>query len=301
VLLGDLDPEPAGYDLRGVFIGGEGTLGVATRVAVVTTPEPPSVSTLVAAFGSVRDAAASVSAIIAAGIVPAAMEVMDRRTVEVIERFVRAGYPVDAGAVLLAEVTGLPGKVAADIDRIEVICHGAGATVRRAADDDERARLWKGRKSAFGAVAQIAPDYYLHDTVVPRRALAAVLESVEAIAERHGLMVMNVFHAGDGNLHPLLLFDAADPDQVDRVHRAGDEIVALSLAHGGALSGEHGIGLEKRGFMTSYFSDDDLEHQDRLRRAFDPDRRCNPGKVLPTMHSCADVRALVALPEGVWG
>jgi len=301
VTLGGLDPEPPGYDLRGVFVGGEGTLGIATRAAVALTRDPPVVGTLLAAFTTVRAAAEAVSDVIAAGIVPAALEVMDRRTIEVVERFVRAGYPEDAAAVLLAEVAGLTGGVETSVDRITQICHARGATVRRAADERERALLWKGRKSAFGAVAQIAPDYYLHDTVVPRQSLADVLEAVEEIAGRHGLPVMNVFHAGDGNLHPLLLFDARDPDQVERVHRAGEEIVELTLAHGGALSGEHGIGLEKREFMSRYFSDVDLEHQERLRRAFDPARRCNPGKVLPSMHGCGDIRSLPRLPEGVWG
>lgn len=301
-LLGGLDPEPVGYDLRGAFVGGEGTLGIATRIAVRITPDPQAVRTLLLAFDSTTDAAATVGAVIAAGIVPAALEVMDRRITEAVERYVHAGYPTDAAAVLLAEVDGAPGEVAEGAERIAGIGrdHGA-ASVRLAADETERAALWKGRKTAFGAVAQIAPNYYLHDTVVPRHALAEVLEEVYAIAERHDLLVVNVFHAGDGNLHPLLVFDRRVPGIMDRVLAAGSEIVAASLAVGGVLSGEHGIGVEKRDYMPLMFGPDDLDHQNRLRRVFDPDCRANPGKVLPVGHSCADIQALERVPAGVWG
>lgn len=301
-MLGGLDAEPAGYDLRGVFVGGEGMLGIATRVAVRITRNRPSVRTLLLSFDTPRQAAATVSAVIAAGIVPAAMEVMDQRITVAVENYVHAGYPTDAGAVLLAEVDGLADGVEIDATRIAEIGRANGATdVRLAADDTERALLWKGRKTAFGAVAQVAPNYYLHDTVVPRARLAEVLDEVYAIADRHGLMVMNVFHAGDGNLHPLLLYDAREPGVFERVHAAGAEIVEASLAAGGVLSGEHGIGIEKQGYMSRLFSDDDLDHQERLRRAFDPACRANPGKVLPAGHSCADIQALRTVPTGVWG
>lgn len=300
-VLGGLDAEPAGYDLRGAFVGGEGTLGIATRVAVRITRDPPVVRTLLLAFDSIDGAATTVGKVIAAGIVPAAMEVMDRRITEVVERYVHAGYPTDAGAVLLAEVDGLEAGSALDAERIEAIGRTQGATsVRVARDEQERALLWKGRKTAFGAVAQIAPAYYLHDTVVPRSSLAAVLEAVYGIADRHDLLVVNVFHAGDGNLHPLLLFDTREPGILERVHAAGREIVEVSLAAGGVLSGEHGIGVEKRDYMGLMFSDDDLDHQSRLRRAFDPACRANPGKVLPSSHSCADITALARPPDGVW-
>ncbi len=302
VRLGGLDPEPAGYDLRGAFVGGEGTLGIATRIAVRLTPNPPAVRTLLLGFSTPRAAADTVGAVIAAGIVPAALEVMDRRITEAVERYVHAGYPTDAGAVLLAEVDGMPGSVAAAAEAISAIGAERGATsVRVAASDAERAALWKGRKTAFGAVAQIAPNYYLHDTVVPRGVLADVLEEVYAIAERHQLLVVNVFHAGDGNLHPLLVFDRREPGVMDRVLAAGAEIVAASLAAGGVLSGEHGIGVEKRDYMPLMFGPDDLDHQARLRRAFDPACRANPGKVLPAGHSCADIQALESVPAGVWG
>jgi glycolate oxidase len=301
VLLGGLDAEPAGLDLRGVFVGGEGTLGIATRVAVRLTPDPPDVRTLLLDFGSVADAAATVSGIIAAGVVPAALEMMDQRVVAAVEAYVGAGYPVDAAAVLLVEVDGLPGGVAAEAAVVEAVGRANGArTVRVAADDAERALLWKGRKTAFGAVARIKPNYYLHDTVIPRTRLPEVLEQVYAIADRHDLIVMNVFHAGDGNLHPLLVFDAREPGVLERVHEAGAEIVAASLAAGGVLSGEHGIGLEKRKFMRHQFTDADLDAQDRVRRAFDPEGVANPGKVLPTGASCGDVQHLDHMPEGAW-
>ncbi len=301
-MLGGLDAEPAGLDLRGAFVGSEGTLGIATRVAVALTKNPPHVRTLLLSFASVRDAANTVSAVIAAGIVPAAMEVMDQRITEAVENYVHAGYPTDAAAVLLAEVDGLAAGVDIDADAIGEIGRANGATeVRLAQTEEERALLWKGRKTAFGAIAQIAPDYYLHDTVVPRSALADVLEQIYAIADRHELLVMNVFHAGDGNLHPLLIFDAREPGVLERVHAAGGEIITASLAAGGVLSGEHGIGVEKQDYMERLFTSDDLDHQARLRRAFDPQCRANPGKVLPTGHSCADIQALRSVPTGVWG
>jgi glycolate oxidase len=301
VSLGGIEAEPDGYDLRGAFIGGEGTLGIATRIAVRLTPNPPVVRTLLLAFGSIEGAANTVSGVIAAGIVPAAMEVMDRPITEAVENFVHAGYPTDAAAVLLAEVDGLEAGTLNDADKIKEIGRANGATsVRVAADDDERARLWKGRKTAFGAIAQIAPAYYLHDTVVPRSALAGVLRAVYDIAGRHQLLVVNVFHAGDGNLHPLLLFDPREPGVMERVHAAGEQIVHACLDAGGVLSGEHGIGVEKQMYMHLMFGPDDLDHQARLRRAFDPTCRSNPGKVLPSSHSCADIQALRAVPRGVW-
>ena len=299
VMLGGLDAEPAGYDLRGVFVGSEGTLGIATKVAVRLTQNPPDVRTLLLDFSDVRDGAATVSGIIAAGLVPAALEMMDQRAVEVVEAFVGAGYPTDAAAVLLVEVDGLPGGVRAAVERIgEVALANNVGTVRVAADDDERALLWKGRKAAFGAVARIKPDYYLHDTVVPRARLVEVLEQVYEIADRHELIVVNVFHAGDGNLHPILSFDAREPGIMDRVHAAGDEIVKASLAAGGVLSGEHGIGIEKRDLMPLMFSPTDLETQDRLRACFDPAGLANPEKVIPSGSRCGDLQARI--PDEAW-
>jgi glycolate oxidase len=298
VMLGGLDAEPAGYDLRGAFVGSEGTLGIATRIAVRLTPDAPAIATLLLDYTSVEAAAATVSDVIAAGIVPAAMEMLEGRLIGAVEDFVHAGFPVDAAAVLLAEVDGAPHAVEEAAERIASIGLGRGArTARRAADEAERALLWKGRKSAFGAVARIAPNYYLHDTVVPRTKLVSVLREIEAIAARQDLLVLNVFHAGDGNLHPLLVFDAREPGVLERVHRAGDEIVAASLAAGGVLSGEHGIGLEKRDYMPMLFSADDLDAQARLREAFDPDGVANPQKVLPAGSRCGDLQRV---PEGAW-
>lgn len=298
-ILGGLDAEPAGYDLRGVFVGSEGTLGVATRAAVRLTPNPPAVRTLLVDFMSTSAGAHTVSAIIAAGLVPAALEMMDRPAVEMVEAFVHAGYPTDAAAVLLVELDGLPAGVEAAVETVQAVAAAEGArSVRVAQSEAERQLLWKGRKAAFGAVARIEPDYYLHDTVVPRSRLVEVLEAVYEIAARHELRVVNVFHAGDGNLHPILAFDSRLPGVVDRVHEASAEIVKVSLAAGGVLSGEHGIGIEKRDFMPLLFSDVDLVAQDRLRGCFDPRGLANPQKVIPSGSRCGDFAQ--AVPEGAW-
>ena len=299
--LGGEDPEPVGYDLRGVFVGGEGMLGIATEISVRLMPDPPEVATLLLDFAEVSAGAATVSDIIASGLVPAAMEMMDANAVKVVEAFVHAGYPTDAAAVLLVEMEGLPAGVKAGVEMISELGGRNGArNVRAAADDAERALLWKGRKAAFGAVARLAPDYYLHDTVVPRTRLVEVLESVYEISARYALDVVNVFHAGDGNLHPLLAFDARQPGVMDKVHAAGEEIVLASLAAGGVLSGEHGIGLEKRDLMPNLFSSADLAAQEKLRSCFDPRNLANPGKVLPSGSGCGDLRASVKVPEGAW-
>ena len=303
VTLGDLTAEPAGYDLRGAFVGSEGMCGIATAVAVRLTRNPPAVRTMLLSFDDVSDAAATVSAIIAAGIVPAAIEMMDQRCVTAVEDFAQAGYPRDAAAVLLVEVDGPAGGVAIAGERVaDIARHNQAISVRTAADDDERARLWKGRKSAFGAVANVMPDYYLHDTVVPRTRLVEVLERIYEIVDRHDLIVLNVFHAGDGNLHPILAYDSRVPGTGERVQAAGREIIEMSLDMGGALTGEHGIGVEKREYMNRMFSAVDLDQQSRLRASFDPHCRMNPGKVLPSAHSCSDIGALRASDAaGVWG
>ncbi len=297
-VLGGIDPDPDGYDLRGAFVGSEGTMGIATRIAVRLTPLPPAVATLLADFASMADAAAAVTAIIAAGVVPAALEMMDARITEVVEAYVHAGFPTDAAAVLLIEIDGLPAGVAAQTEEIgHVLRRHRARSVRVAADEAERALLWKGRKSAFGAVARIAPNYYLHDCVVPRSALVEVLAQVCRIADEHDLVLGNVFHAGDGNLHPLIVFDKRQPGVMDRVHAAGQAIVEACVAAGGMLSGEHGIGLEKRDAMPLVFSPADLEVQGWLRGSFDPDGRCNPEKILPIGSRCGD---LAELPQGAW-
>jgi len=297
-VLGGLDPEPAGYDLRGAFVGSEGTMGVATAVAVRLTPVPPAVRTMLAGFPSVEAAADTVSAVIAAGIVPAALEMMDARITAAVEAFVHAGLPSDAAALLLVELDGLPAGTDAAAARVAELARAGGATsVRTAESPAERELWWKARKSAFGAVARVAPDYYLHDTVVPRTRLAEILARVYEIADRHGVGVMNVFHAGDGNLHPLFLFDRRRPGEMERVRRAGDELIAVCIAAGGVLSGEHGIGLEKRDHMSLMFGPADLAAQDALRWAFDPARLFNPDKVLPSGSRCGDLQSV---PAGTW-
>jgi glycolate oxidase len=306
VRVGTEGPQAAGYDLRGFVVGSEGTLGIVTAVCVRLTPIPPAVRTLLLDFASVDACARTVSEIIARGVVPAALEMMDRGIVRAVERYANAGYPTDAAAVLLVELDGLPAGVAAQAREVEeaAIAHGVGA-IRVATDEAERALLWKGRKAAFGAIAQIAPHYHLHDCVVPRTRLAETLAGIYAIARRHDLIVTNVFHAGDGNLHPLFSFDRSVPGTLERVLAASDEVVRLCVDAGGSLSGEHGIGLEKRDFMPLVFDDEDLAAQACLRAAFDPEGRMNPRKVLPDGARCGDFAAAAmarddALPEGTW-
>ncbi|MCL1594561.1 MAG: FAD-binding protein [Actinomycetia bacterium] len=289
VIVGGDAPDTPGLDLRAVVVGSEGTLGIVTRVLVRLMQDPPDVATLLIGFPSVESAATTVSDVIASGLIPAALEMMDKRMVEAVENFVHAGYPLDAEAVLLAEVTGTPASVRSDTQRISAIAQDNRAIdVRVAVDIDERELLWKGRKSAFGAVAQAAPDYYLHDTVVPRTRLVEVMERIYEIADRYGLTMMNVFHAGDGNLHPLVAFDAKEPGALGRVQAAAREMVLVSIEAGGSLSGEHGIGVEKRDLMPLVFSAADLDAQARIKEAFDPDGLMNPDKVLPKGSRCFD-------------
>ncbi len=298
-VLGGTDPEPDGLDLRGAFVGSEGTMGIATRIAVRLTPLPPRVATLLADFGTMHDAARAVTAVIGAGVVPAALEMMDATIVEVVEAFVHAGFPTDAAAVLLLEVDGLKTGVEVQTGIVEEVLRTHGARqVRVARDEAERAGWWKGRKSAFGAVARIAPNYYLHDCVVPRTRLVEVLDQVGRICAERDLVLGNVFHAGDGNLHPLIVFDRRRPGVLERVHDAGQAIIEVCVRAGGSLSGEHGIGLEKRDAMPLVFGAADLRAQNWLREAFDPEGLCNPEKVLPRGGSrCGD---LADLPEGMW-
>jgi glycolate oxidase len=310
--LGSEAPEAAGYDLRGVVVGSEGTLGIVTRVCVRILPAPPVVRTMLLDFMTIKDCSSTVTGIIARGVVPAAIEMMDQGIVRAAESFAHAGYPIDAAAILIVEVDGTQGAVDAQTREIEAAAHERSVrTIRVAADDRERALVWKGRKSAFGAVAQIAPHYHLHDCVVPRTKLTEVLTGVYAIAERHGLIVTNVFHAGDGNLHPLFSFDRRVPGTLERVLAASDELVRMCVEAGGALSGEHGIGLEKRDFMSLMFTPDDLSAQACVRSAFDPDGVMNPQKILPDGARCGDfavaaagtddaARAASSLPEGSW-
>ena len=293
-----LDQSDEQFDLRGGFIGSEGMFGIATAIKVRLSQVAPSVATMVVGFGYVSDGAKAVSTIISSGIIPAALEMMDSAITAAVESYVHAGFPLDAAALLIVEVDGLPHGVSADAADIEAIVLSCGATsYQLAATDEERAVIWKGRKTAFGAIARIKPNYYLHDTVVPRRKLAEVLAKVAHIGAVESLQIMNVFHAGDGNLHPIILFDKSEPGIMNRVHRAGAEIVRVSIEAGGVLSGEHGIGIEKRDFMSLMFTDNDLLFQQRLRSAFDPNGIANPHKVLPRGAGCGDSQHI---PQGSW-
>ena len=299
ITVGGAAPDPPGLDLRAALVGSEGTLGIVTDVLVKLTPNPPQVGTLLLAFERVTEAAAAVSEVIAAGVVPAALEMMDQAMVEAVERFARAGFPTEAGAVLIAEVTGHPTAVEAESRLIRRTAERNGAViVRTAADEAEREDIWRGRKAAFGAIAQMKPDYYLHDTVVPRTRLAEAIAGVYEISRRHDIPMLNVFHAGDGNLHPLMTFDASEPGVRERVAAAGKDLIEMCVKLGGALSGEHGIGVEKRDFMPLVFTETDLDAQARIREAFDPDGRLNPNKILPEGSRCFDFGR--PPPEGAW-
>jgi glycolate oxidase len=297
-VVGSAAPDEIGLDLRGMLVGSEGTLAIVTRALVKLTPNSPDVRTLLAWFDSVADAAATVSGVIAAGVVPAALEMMDRAMTRAVENWLHAGLPTEAAAILLAEVVGETAAVEAEAELIRRVALENHAEVRVAANEAERALLWKGRKAAFGAVAQAAPNYYLHDTVVPRTKLVETMEAVYRIGDKHGLTMLNVFHAGDGNLHPLMAFDASEPGMLEKVQAAADELVELCVKLGGALSGEHGIGREKRDLMPLMFSPVDLDAQARVKEAFDPVGVFNPGKVLPLGSRCFDVGG--KLPDGAW-
>jgi len=302
MVLGGLAPDTPGLDLKGLIVGSEGTLGVVTRALVRLIPVDPDVRTLLIDFDRVEDACGTVSDIIAAGCVPAALEMMDQRMMQAVENWLQAGLPTDRAAILLVEVVGETAGVEAEAALVQEIAMSRHSqTIRVAATEAERQLLWKGRKSAFGAVAQLAPDYYLHDTVVPRTKLVETMREVYEIADRHGLLLVNVFHAGDGNLHPLIAFDSSDPVAAEKVLQAGDEIVALCLRNGGALSGEHGIGIEKRDLMRLNFSELDLDAQARLKETFDPRGTFNPSKVLPQGSLCFDFGGVRReIPEGAW-
>ncbi len=289
VTLGDAHGETEGYDLLGTFVGSEGCFGVALDATVKLSRNPQAVRTLLADFASMDAAAHAVSAIIARGIVPAALEMMDNATIRAVEASIyAAGYPVDAGAVLLIELDGPASGLETDVSTVERLCRGAQArSVRVARDEVERARLWQGRKKAFGAMGRISPHLVVQDAVVPRTKLPSVLAQIGEIAARHRVKVCNVFHAGDGNLHPNIGYDANDPDESARVHKAMIEIMTTCIAAGGTITGEHGVGLDKLRYMDAIFSPESLDAMCALRDVFDPDRRANPGKVVP-LRSCRE-------------
>ncbi|WP_155129906.1 FAD-linked oxidase C-terminal domain-containing protein [[Actinomadura] parvosata] len=285
VTLDRMDP---GYDLLGAFIGSEGTLGIATKITVRLSRAPEAVTTVLAAFESIEQGGQAVSAIIGAGIVPAAIEMMDALAIEAAEAAVACSYPEGAGAVLIVELDGPAAEVELQFARLRQICANA-FELRVAADAAERAAIWKGRKSAFAAVGRISPAYIVQDGVVPRTSLPAVLAAIDRLSAEHGIRVANVFHAGDGNLHPLVLFDDEEPGAGERAEVVSGAILDLCVEHGGSITGEHGVGVDKARYMPKMFSADDLDTMQLVRCAFDPRGLANPGKVFPTPRLCGEV------------
>jgi len=282
--------DAAGLDLLGVVVGSEGLLGVVTEVTVRILPRPETARALLIGFGSVEGAGQCVADVIAAGIIPAGMEMMDRPAIHAAEAFVQVGYPLDVEALLIVELDGPAAECDHLVVEVERIAFANGAvSVRTSVDEAERIAFWAGRKAAFPAVGRLSPDYYCMDGTIPRRRLPEVLERIRALSRQYGLEVANVFHAGDGNLHPLILYDANIPGQLEQAEAFGNDILRLCVEVGGVLTGEHGVGVEKRDLMPEMFSEDDLKQQQRLKCAFDAKSLLNPGKVFPQLHRCAEL------------
>jgi glycolate oxidase len=300
VWLGGRTRDALGYDLTGVFVGSEGTFGIATKIVVRILKKPQAIKTVLAVFDRIDDASAAVSSIIARGLVPAAVEMIDQLTIQAVEDAFGCGYPRDAAAALLIELDGLAVGMEEQAERIVAACRDAGAReVRMAADEAERQLLWKGRKSAFGAYGRVSPAYMVMDGVIPRTKLPYVLGRVNEIVAAHGLRVGNVFHAGDGNLHPNILYDPRKPGEEARVVEAGAQIMKVCAEVGGSISGEHGIGLEKSDFMPFIFSPADLAFMQKVKTAFNPTGLCNPGKVFPTKKSCVETGPVAYRPHAI--
>jgi glycolate oxidase len=290
IRLGGKHVDVDGYDLLGLVTGSEGLLGIVTEVTVRILPKPPTARALLIGFPSSEAAGATVASVIASGIIPGGMEMMDQIAVNAAEDFAQAGYPRDACALLIVELDGPDAEVDHLVGRVENIARDHGATSLRASTSEaEREKFWAGRKAAFPAVGRISPDYYCMDGTIPRRRLTEVLSRVAEMSGRYGLRVANVFHAGDGNLHPLILYDANIPGELETAEKFGAEILTLCVEVGGVLTGEHGVGVEKRDLMGTMFNDDDLAHQERVKCAFDPDHLLNPGKMFPILHRCAEL------------
>jgi glycolate oxidase len=288
--LGGPELDHPGYDLLGAFVGSEGTLGVATRIWLRVIPKPEAVRTLVAFFGSTVQAGEVVSEIVSGGIVPGAIEMMDNLSIRAAEGATGAGYPPDAGAALVVELDGSEAECETRFEEVVAMCEGAGAdSVRVARDEAERELIWRTRKAAFAAMGRIAPNYYVQDSVIPRTRLAEVLQRIEELAGEHDLRVANVFHAGDGNLHPLVCYDGGNPGEAERAEELAGLIVKTCVDAGGSITGEHGVGIDKKRYMPEMFDEPDLSAFQRLRCAFDPEQRANPGKVMPTPRLCGEV------------
>ena len=285
---GGKSPDAPGYELLGAFVGSEGTLGIATKITLRILRQPEAVRTLLAAFKDTEEAGGAVSGIIGGGILPAAIEMMDALTIQAVENQVSPGFP-EAGAILIVELDGPEAEVASQFDQVIQVCEENDASeIRVAEDDEERALFWKGRKAAFGAMGSISNDYYVQDGVVPRTELGATLKEISNLSEEYGLRVANVFHAGDGNLHPLVLYDNDIPGEAEKAEELAADIVFACLEHGGSLTGEHGIGRDKMKYMPQMFTADDMDVMQLLRCAFDPHRICNPGKIFPTPRLCGE-------------
>ncbi len=288
--VGGTIPEMPGYDLTGLFVGSEGTLGIATEITLRILKTPESICVVLADFTSIEAAGAAVADIIGAGIIPAGMEMMDNLSINAVEDVVATGcYPRDAGAILLVELDGLEVEVSTNKKRVTQLCQQNGArTITTASDSETRLKLWKGRKAAFAAAGHLSPDYFVQDGVIPRTQLAQVLKEVEALSEKYGYRIANVFHAGDGNLHPLILYDESIPGAFEQVEELGGEILRLCVNAGGSISGEHGIGADKNCFMPDMFSEADLETMKWINQVFNPKGLANPGKVFPTPRTCGE-------------
>ena len=293
IRLGGKHLDSGGYDLVGILTGSEGLLGVVTEVTVRILRKPPTARALLIGFPTTEDAGNCVAAVIGAGIIPGGMEMMDRPAIHAAEAFVEAGYPLDAEALLIVELDGPAAEVDHLIDKVEGLARDNRAqSIRISQNETERLAFWAGRKAAFPAVGRISPDYYCMDGTIPRARLAEVLAAISELSKRHGLAVANVFHAGDGNLHPLILYDANQPGETERAEEFGADILRLCVEVGGVLTGEHGVGVEKRDLMGVMFDEIDLAQQQRLKCAFDPDGLLNPGKVFPQLHRCAELGRL---------
>jgi glycolate oxidase len=283
-----------GLDLLPLVVGSEGMLAVTTEVTVKLVPKPQLARCIMSSFADVRQAGEAVAAVIAAGIIPAGLEMMDKPMTAAVEDFVHAGYDLDAAAILLCESDGTPEEVAEEIQRMSEVLRGCGATAIVVSQNEaERLRFWSGRKNAFPASGRISPDYMCMDSTIPRKRLADMLDAITALEDQHQLRCLNVFHAGDGNLHPLILFDANDPDQLHRAEAFGADILETSVAMGGTVTGEHGVGIEKLNSMCVQFTPEEREQMFAIKRAFDPQGLLNPGKVIPTLHRCAEYGRVV--------
>jgi glycolate oxidase len=289
VEIGSATPDAPGPDLLALLIGSEGTLAIVTKVMVRILRKPESVQTILAAFDTISEGGAAVSAIISAGIIPAAVEMMDKLAIQAAEAAVKPNFPA-ADTVLIVELDGPISEVQELIQVVEDICRRTGATtIELARDDAQRARIWKGRKAAFAAMGRVSPNYYVQDGVVPRTKLPEVLGRIRDLGERAGLRIGNVFHAGDGNLHPLICYDESIPGQSRLAEEVAGEILTYCVEAGGSITGEHGVGADKKDYMPKMFTSDDLDVMQQVRDAFDPKRLCNPGKVLPTPRLCGEV------------